>query len=208
MVTRIKNVHIFDGRKDCGRDSVTIENGCISSAAKRVEVKIDGGGKFLMPGLIDSHIHTYENLEFLTKATSFGVTTLLDMGNRSREVANLNKAHSELANVLTCYLFAAAPKTETVTRMHYPTEVVMHNAEEGREFVQRMVDWGARYIKIVMEEPQVDFPTEIGQSICEEAHKFGRKVIAHTTTIESMRRGLTFGLDVDDAHADERRNTR
>ena len=59
-----------------------------------------------------------------------------------------------------------------------------------------MVDWGADYIKIIMEEPQVNFPEEIGRAICDESHKFNKKVIAHTTSIESMRQGLKFGLDV------------
>lgn len=196
MVTVIKNVHIFDGRRDCGIGEVIFAEGRIQSSADSVDTEIDGQGKFLLPGLIDSHVHTYKYLEFLTKATSYGVTTLLEMGNRSREVADLNKSHRELANVLTCYSISAAPTSDVVNRMHYSPDVVMRNADDGRNFVRRMVDWGANYIKIIMEEPQVPFPEEIGQAICSETHKFGKKVIAHTTTIESMRQCLKFGLDV------------
>ena len=90
-----------------------------------------------MPGLIDSHVHTYKYLEFLKKSSSYGVTTLLEMGNRSREIADLNKSHKEMANVLTCYLFAAAPTTEVVNRMHYPPEVVMKTPEDGKNFVKK-----------------------------------------------------------------------
>lgn len=68
MTTIIKNVHIFDGRKDCGIGQVMFDDGKILSNAKNVDVEIDGQGKFLMPGLIDSHIHTYKYLEFFDES--------------------------------------------------------------------------------------------------------------------------------------------
>lgn len=196
MTTLIKNVHIFDGRNDCGTGEIAFSEGVFLDKCSNPDEVIDGEGCFLMPGLIDSHIHTYSNIDYLAKASSYGVTTLLEMGNRDRKVSDINKSHKELANVLTCYSIAASPDSEICTRMNYPPEVIMHNPEEGREYVRRMVSWGADYIKIILEEPGVHFPEEIGRAICDEAHKNGKKTIAHTTSIESFRQGLKFGLDV------------
>lgn len=196
MSVKIQNAHIFDGIKDCGMSEIIFEDGKIQANSQNIETIIDAQGKFLMPGLIDSHIHTYKYLEFLTKASGYGVTTLLEMGNREREITDLNKSHHEMAHVLSCYLPMAAPESSFSLRMRYPSETVLKDSEAGRKFVRQMIDWGADYIKIIMEEPGVNFPEEIGHAICDEAHKHNKKVIAHTTSIESFRQGLKFGLDV------------
>ena len=59
-----------------------------------------------------------------------------------------------------------------------------------------MVSWGADYIKFILEEPKVPCPEEIVQAICDEAHKHGKKVVIHTTSVESFRQSLKFGVDV------------
>lgn len=100
---------------------------------------INAEGKFLMPGLIDSHAHTYSNIDFLAKASSYGVTTMLEMGNRERRVTDLNRSHHEMCHVLSCYSIAAAPSSQLPERMHYSDEVIMHTPDEGREYVRRMV---------------------------------------------------------------------
>lgn len=63
-----------------------------------------------------------------------------------------------------------------------------------------MLEWGADYIKIIMEEPNVNFPEDIGRAICDEAHKHNKKVIAHTTSKEAFRQGLKFGFSANLLH--------
>lgn len=62
--TLIKNVNIFDGTSEkLAKDSsVLIENNLIKSVGKDVKVPkgakvIDGGGRTLMPGIMDMHVH-------------------------------------------------------------------------------------------------------------------------------------------------------
>ena len=58
-----ENVRVFDGTTDrlSSPTSVLVENNLIKSigagAAGPQAVRIDGGGRTLMPGLIDSHVH-------------------------------------------------------------------------------------------------------------------------------------------------------
>lgn len=64
QTTLFKNVNIFDGNTDkliSGQD-VLVENNLISKIGSNLSapegaVVIDGGGKTLMPGMIDSHVH-------------------------------------------------------------------------------------------------------------------------------------------------------
>lgn len=62
--TLIKNVNIFDGKNDklSNGSAVLIENNLIKSVGKDIKAPegatvIDGGGRTLMPGLIDMHSH-------------------------------------------------------------------------------------------------------------------------------------------------------
>ena len=61
--TLIKNINIFDGVNDTlTPGSVLIESNLIKRVGAKVEAPdgatiIDGGGRTLMPGLINSHVH-------------------------------------------------------------------------------------------------------------------------------------------------------
>jgi cytosine/adenosine deaminase-related metal-dependent hydrolase len=77
-----RNVRVFDGTRVVAGQDVLVENGRIAKvgrglgASARTEV-IDGTGKTLLPGLIDSHTHVWPGS--LQSAIAFGVTTELDM---------------------------------------------------------------------------------------------------------------------------------
>ncbi|MGI9242864.1 MAG: amidohydrolase family protein, partial [Verrucomicrobiales bacterium] len=67
--THITNVTIFDGvNEQTTEGSVLIEDNLIKEVGADVKTPegatvIDGGGKFLMPGLIDSHVHFYLSMD-------------------------------------------------------------------------------------------------------------------------------------------------
>lgn len=136
---KIQNAHIFDGIKDCGIGEIIFEYGKIQAQSQNINTIIDAQGKFLMPGLIDSHVHTYKYLDFLTKASGYGVTTLLEMGNRERGITDLNKSHHEMAHVLSCYLPMAAPESSFSSRMKSPQETIIRDSEAGCKFVRKML---------------------------------------------------------------------
>ena len=60
----IKNVHVWDGRSDklAKNSSVLIQDNLIIKVGKNIPeyndaLVIDGGGKTLIPGLSDAHVH-------------------------------------------------------------------------------------------------------------------------------------------------------
>src|SRR5258708_5074595 len=80
--TAITNVRLFDGTKVVPHATVVIEGTRIVAAGAKVAVPagatvIDGNGKTLLPGLIDSHTHVFPGT--LERALRFGVTTEMDM---------------------------------------------------------------------------------------------------------------------------------
>ena len=88
--TAITNVRVFDGERLGEPTTVVIDDGMISAGtstdgARRADV-VDGGGGTLLPGLIDTHVHA-DKLPHLEVSASWGVTTMLDMGNK--DLANL-----------------------------------------------------------------------------------------------------------------------
>jgi len=79
----ITNVNVFDGTTDrliMGQD-VLVENNLIAAIGDVVEARsdaivIDGGGRTLMPGLIDGHAHVMINDNFPVIETNMDITDL------------------------------------------------------------------------------------------------------------------------------------
>src|SRR5579875_128148 len=87
------NVDVFDGTKMLRGVNVVVENGMIRAVGSSVTIPsaaevVEGKGKTLLPGLIDSHTHLGEKLvrEFLEDALDFGVTTELEMGGSAQSL--------------------------------------------------------------------------------------------------------------------------
>lgn len=112
----IQNTTVVDveNKRLLTNQDVLIENGLITATGKKLTVKsavqiIDGTGKYLMPGLVDAHVHFFQsggiytrpdaidlrkykpyeeeikwvhnNMEnFLRRYTSAGITTVIDVG--------------------------------------------------------------------------------------------------------------------------------
>ncbi|MFP3153907.1 hypothetical protein LQZ18_05640 [Lachnospiraceae bacterium ZAX-1] len=110
-LTAITNVRIFDGENVLDESTVVIEGGIIQSVGGEIPAGatvIDGGGATLMPGLIDSHTHT--DVDKLSDAIKFGVTTELSMNGRTtgserKEVAERN----DIADMLSPEMAVTAP---------------------------------------------------------------------------------------------------
>ena len=88
--TAITNVRVFDGERLREPATVVLEDATISArtsadSALNADV-VDGGGGTLLPGLIDTHVHV-DKVSQLEASASWGVTTMLDMGNK--DLANL-----------------------------------------------------------------------------------------------------------------------
>lgn len=199
MATAIKNVRVFDGISAAENQTVMFEGGCLTET-DTVDQIIDGTGCTLLPGLIDSHVHLYEDVKYLRMAAACGITTMLDMGIRNPEAVDGKRNLPGLPGVFSSCGLIFAPGSKAFKMMDYPERMAVRSVEDAERIVEEHVRWGADYIKLILEEEGrndgVDFPADVGRAVVEQAHKRKKRVIAHAVTNKTYQTGLTIGVDV------------
>ena len=214
MVTAVTNARVFDGEEVIGSPVVTMDGGVIREIGDTVPpgaTVVDGTGATLVPGLIDSHVHT--DRAGLRDALAFGVTTELEMqGHWSAKTRRDIAARRDLADLRTSgmgvrvkgghpgqYIEASG---NWLIRLVYPFMPSVNTPDQARRFVARQVASGADYVKVFIEDgstigypglPVIDQPTLL--AAVEAAHGFGKLVLAHATTAAAARRAVDAGVD-------------
>ena len=208
----VKDVRVFDGERATEHRSVLVENGRISrvggadlQAPRGTEV-IDGRGRTLLPGLIDSHVHVTDSAAAdLRQALSLGVTTVLDMfsGNSTRfeRIKALRVADSlALADVRTAGLGASAPGGHP-SQMGGPPVPTIADSSEVAAFVSQRVAEGADFIKIVYDDlsslgmslPMLQKNTLYG--LIAAAHAHGKRAVVNSLSEAYARTAIEAGAD-------------
>ena len=205
----IRNVRVFDGEKTIEKTSVLVEQGKISAIGTDIKIPdntttYDGAGKTLLPGLIDSHTHTYGDAQ--KDALRFGVTTEMDMFTDWHMLAAAKKQRESLERVDQADLWSAgtlatAPGGHgTEYGMKIPT---LSTASEAPAFVQARIKEGSDYIKIVFDDgsaygPTVNIKTltpDITQALITSAHQQNRKALVHIASYSEAKQMVEQGAD-------------
>lgn len=204
----IVDVRVYDGAEVLPSTTVIVENGLIAAIGTDVEVPadahvVDGSGKTLLPGLIDSHTHTFDS-SGLTRAVEFGVTTHLDMFTSPQYLELEQAAEERLAERPQADLFSAGV-LGTVEDGHgtqfgidIPT---LDTADEAPQWVEDRVEEGADFIKLVLEDgsefgrqiPTLDEATL--RAALDQAASRGLLSITHVSTIDSATVAISSGSD-------------
>jgi cytosine/adenosine deaminase-related metal-dependent hydrolase len=110
------NVNVFDGTRMLRGVNVVVEGGMIRAIGPPIAIPasaemVEGQGKTLLPGLIDSHSHLGERLvqEFLEDALGFGITTELEMGGSAVSLKVRKEGCPECADFLTAGTVVTVP---------------------------------------------------------------------------------------------------
>jgi len=212
-ITTITHAHIFNGERVIDDQTVVIAGARIQSVGAGVPAGatvIDARGATLMPGLIDSHVHT--DMDGLREALLFGVTTELEMNGRWS--AKQRKEIAERTDIADL----RSPGMGVTAKGGHPTQYMSSSSnllirfffrypsvstpDEAARFVAKQVAGGADYIKIFIEDGScVGFPglpvinDETLLASVKEAHRFNKMAIAHVTTIEGGQRAIAAGVD-------------
>lgn len=217
QMTAITNVQIFDGERVIPERTVTINGSQIQSVcgeAPAGATVIDGHGKTLLPGLIDSHVHT--DMDGLHDALKFGVTTELEM--QGRWSAKQRKEISERNDISDL----RSPGMGVTPKGGHPSEYISSSGnllirllcrlpfvfrtvgtpDEAVKFVDDQIAKGADYIKIFIEDGScIGFPglpvldDKTLRAAVKEAHRQHKLVIVHSTTVEATQRAVNAGVD-------------
>ncbi|KAF2676804.1 hypothetical protein K458DRAFT_321123 [Lentithecium fluviatile CBS 122367] len=103
--TAIMNVRVFDGDFMSAPRTVFIEDDRISASPQGVNHTIDGTGRFLVPGFIDSHLHL-RKITDLETLSSYGVTTALQISCQNYTAYDKLRGHDGLTDFYTAALQA------------------------------------------------------------------------------------------------------
>jgi imidazolonepropionase-like amidohydrolase len=176
---------------------------------------VDLTGKFVIPGLIDSHVHlgrvqgletadrhyTPENVrDQLQLYAAYGVTAVQSLGTDEAVTFQVRESASsqprQMARVFTSGLgvvydggFGGLPGLPQ--RVSTP--------DEARALVTSQVARGADLIKLWLDDGFGDVPKlmpyEISNAVIDQAHKDGRKVAGHIFYFDHARELMQQGLD-------------
>jgi imidazolonepropionase-like amidohydrolase len=204
--TAITNVRLFDGTKVIPHATVVIDGTRIAAAGADVAVPkdakvIDGSGKTLLPGLIDSHTHVFPGS--LERALRFGVTTELDMFTSLRTLDPL-RAEQKKGPVTNRADVYSAGTLVTVAGGHgseYFPIPTFKTGDDPQAFVDARIAEGSDYIKLIVETGEaygMKLPT-LSKSdltaLIAAAHKRGKMAVVHISTLTGARDAIDAGAD-------------
>jgi imidazolonepropionase-like amidohydrolase len=209
----IQGVRVFDGHRVTRKADVLIEGGRIVRVAPRLRApaaeKVDGSGKTLLPGLIDSHVHGFPGAA--GDALRFGVTTEVEMFSMMGKegLAVLERQRETYARTVAADIWSAGVGVTP------PQGVIAKSAPSGafptlskdasaEEFVAARAAEGADHVKIFYDDGSWNgaraaryerFTPEQLQQIIAAAHRHKLKAIVHTGGLIESQTAIEKGAD-------------
>jgi imidazolonepropionase-like amidohydrolase len=178
------NVVPMDRERVLQNQTVVVRNGVIAEIgdARRVKIpkdarKVDGKGKFLIPGLTDMHVHLFTDDEFpdalaedeLKVMVAQGVTTIRLMTGTPEQLTLREK--SARGEIIAPTIYAASPQ---FIGKKSSNAYVVTNEQEARESVRKAKRDGYDYLKLT-----TNLKPEVYEAIVDEAAKQNIRVIGH-----------------------------
>src|SRR6056297_2956703 len=206
-------------------DEKIVKIGKISDLSNNSDFKsVDLSGKYIMPGLINSHVHitmepvgnpfaimsnesdamtSLRGAANLKKTLSSGTTFFRDLGGPNGVDIDLRNAVSK--KMIEGPEFLAAGKVVCMTGGHgWMTGREADGPVETRKAAREQLKAGADIIKVMatggvmtegVEPGSPQFTTEELRAAIEEAHKAGRKTATHAQGTEGIKNALRAGID-------------
>ena len=229
-----QNITLIDGtgREPLANATVAVRDGRIVYAGKAKKwqpsleediLNLDFAGKYLLPGLIDCHVHlsgsgepdsqfkvdngsmALKILNNARKNLAAGITTVRDLGGwnelefsvrRALQRGEFCGARLMLAGRFICITESGADYYEGMYR-------IADGVEEVRKAVREQIRNGADLVKLgvtgaVLVEDGVPGATHFNSDeirvAVEEASKFGKRVAAHAHGIDGIRKAVLAGV--------------
>ncbi len=191
----IRNVRVFDppsGEVVDGRAVLIDESKIVSigdagvSSLEGVE-EIDGGGRFLMPGLWDMHVHYSGGADGLLDLAS-GVTTARDMANQVDKLKALIDGIEAGKDIGPRIIRAGI--IDGKGPFAGPTKVLVDTEAEALAAVKMYKDTGHEQIKIYS-----SVKPELMPIIAKAAHEQGLRVSGHVPAFMTARQFVENGAD-------------
>jgi imidazolonepropionase-like amidohydrolase len=222
--TVLTNVTVIDGTGAAAMPNAAIvmTDGKISYVGPAAGMKApkdakieDMAGKFVMPGIIDSHVHiglmhdvtqdekyfTPENVNAdLKQYAAYGVTSVQVLGTDKDFVLDLRNQQRKSRPTMS-RVFSAGQGA--VIKGGYGGLVgvtqPISTPEEGRKLVDEQAAKGVDFIKLWMDDERktipVKMPYSVSAAIIDEAHKKHLRAVAHVFYLDDAKELLRQGID-------------
>lgn len=199
-------VHIFDGIQVADASFIEVQDGMIVAVHKTQPesdlVFFNGYNEWVVPGLIDSHVHAWNGA--LEDNLARGVTTVLDMFGDPRFLARHKSARSSLepsnqADLFGAGLIMTAPEGHGT---QYGIQVsTLNHPDQAMPLVIERINTGSDFIKIVYTHEDASYAhapsiskAELEASI-QAAHANKRLALVHISDARSALDAVQAGAD-------------
>ncbi len=152
-------------------------------------------GGFLIPGLIDCHVHLH-GYETLSTLAAYGVTSAMDMSSPAPLVAALREMPG-VCDIRSPLMAATSPRSAHAGRLKdipAAAAALVAGVADVDAWISRHVEQGADYIKIVIDLP--GFDQETVDALVSAAHTHNLIVIAHASRSDAVLMAQRAGVDV------------
>ncbi len=222
--TVLNNVTVIDGTGAAAmaNSAIVMTDGKIAWVGPATSLKAPAGakiedmsGKYVMPGIIDSHVHiglmhdvtqdekyfTPENVDAdLKQYAAYGVTAVQVLGTDKDFVLDLRNQQRKSRPTMS-RVFSAGQGA--VIKGGYGGLVgvtqPISTPEEGRKLVDEQAAKGVDFIKLWMDDERktipVKMPYSVSAAIIDEAHKKHLRAVAHVFYLDDAKELLRQGID-------------
>lgn len=191
------------------RQTVVIRDGLIAelgpAAAVQVPAdaqRIDGTGLYLMPGLIDAHVHLRDPSELLSYV-AHGVTGVVQLSGPSGNVPDVMELRERVArgDFLGPNIYTSGRILDGEPPVFPGVSSIVRTPDDARRLVEAQLAAGADFIKVYN-----NLTSDALLAVTRAAHDHGVTVWGHIPRIEgratALQQALAAGLDVI-AHGEE-----
>ena len=142
---------------------------------------LDCRGKFVLPGLIDAHVHLVHLAnrthvagdQLLPLFLAYGVTSVRDAGDEIIAQSIIARS-AELRPDMCPRVFLTSPLIDSDPPLHRDIGYALTDPAQVPAFVADMQQWQLHALKIY-----VGTTRPVGRAVIDEAHRAGLKVLAH-----------------------------
>jgi imidazolonepropionase-like amidohydrolase len=199
----------MDSERHLLHQTVVIRDGLIAELGPSgaVEVpagaeRIDGTGLYLMPGLIDSHVHLRDPTELLSYL-AHGVTTVVQLSGSSGNIPDVGELRERVGRgeILGPTIYMSGRILDGDPPIFPGVSTIVRTPDEAREAVKAQLSAGVDVIKVYN-----NLRADELQAVTSAAHQQGLSVWGHIPRIDgratALQVALAAGLDVI-AHGEE-----
>ncbi|RFU78496.1 amidohydrolase [Trichoderma arundinaceum] len=190
--TAIRNVRVFDGSKFSALQTVVIDGENVSNDTSDIETTVDGNGGFLIPGLIDSHVHI-SNVAGLEALTSYGVTTAMVMACRNYTQCAPLRNLEGVASFISAGIPATGPGSQHSRTFNLTAPYLIYPDANATAVVSYTFGNGSDFYKITAE---INGPSQsLQNSLVEAVHNLGKQSMTHASDLNAWAQAAISATD-------------